>query len=86
MWLSTGKAVASVSQHLVPLLETFRDIHYNDATAAGLLQRMNNTKFVGTLLMLKVLPHLNKIFQKDHTCYSCLKPSLEYTKAMIQDT
>lgn len=88
-WLSTGKAVASVGQHLVPLLQTFRDIQDNDATAAGLLQRMNNTKFVGTLLMLnKVLPHLNtlsKIFQKDHTCYSCLKPSLEYTKAMIQD-
>lgn len=40
------------------------------------------------LMLNKVLPHLNtlsKIFQKDLTRYSCLKPSLEYTKAMIQD-
>lgn len=50
---------------------------------------MNNTKFVGTMLILNaVLPHLNtlsKVFQKDHTCYTSIRPALESTKSRLSE-
>ena len=50
---------------------------------------MNNTKFVGTMLLLNaVLPHLNtlsKVFQKDHTCYTSTRPTLESTKSRLSE-
>lgn len=59
-WLSTGKSVLSVCTNLVALMQTLRKFKERDATADGLLKRMNNIKFVGTLLILnEVLPHLN---------------------------
>lgn len=59
-----------------------------DATADGLLKRIN-VKFVGTLLILnEVLPHLNtlsKVFQQNKIHYSAIKPSLESTKRRITE-
>lgn len=74
----------------VTLLQTLRQFKDADATAQGLLHRMNNTKFVGTILLMNaVLPHLNtlsKLFQKDHTCYTSIRPALQSTKSRIADT
>ena len=50
---------------------------------------MTNTKFVGMMLLLNaVLPHLNtlsKVLQKDHTCYTFIRPALESTKFRISE-
>lgn len=70
-------------------MQTLRQFKDDDATAQGLLQRMNNTKFVGTMLLMNaVLPHLNtlsKLFQKDHTCYTSIRPALESTKSRLAE-
>ena len=85
-WLSTGQsvAIASVCKNYVALMMTLKSFSESDATAHGLLKRMNNAKFVGVMLLLNsILPHLNalsKLFQKDHTCYTSIKPALSCTK------
>lgn len=88
-WLSTGQSVSSVCTNLVALMQTLRKFKEHDATADGLLKRMNNVKFVGTLLILnEVLPHLNtlsKVFQQNKIHYSAIKPSLELTKKRITE-
>ena len=70
-------------------MQTLRQFKDADPTAQGLLQRMNNTKFVGTMLLMNaVLPQLNtlcKLFQKDHTCYTSIRPALQSTKSRIAD-
>lgn len=77
MWLSTGQTVSSVCQSLHALMKTLRQFKEADATVQGLLQGMNNTKFVGTMLLRNaVLPH-----QKDHACYTSIRPALESTKS-----
>ena len=87
--LSTGQSVSSVCTNLVALMQTLRKFKERDATADGLLKRMNNGKFVGTLLILnEVLPHLNtlsKVFQQNKIHYSAIKPSLESTKRRITE-
>ena len=86
-WLSTGQNVSSICRNLLALMQTLRQFKEADATAQGLLQRMTNTKFVGMMLLLNaVLPHLHtlsKVFQKDHTCYTFIRPALESTKSRI---
>ena len=71
-------------------MQTLRQFKDADPTAQGLLHRMNNNKFVGTMLLMNaVLPHLNtlsKLFQKDHTCYTSIRPALKSTKSRIADT
>ena len=60
--LSTGQSVSSVCTNLVELMQTLRKFKEHDDTADGLLKRMNNVKFVGTLLILnEVLSHLNTL-------------------------
>lgn len=87
-WLEYPKR-CSVFVALVALMQTLRQFKDDDATAQGLLQRMNNTKFVGTMLLMNaVLPHLNtlsKLFQKDQTCYTSIRPTLESTKSRIAE-
>ena len=59
--MSTGQSVSSVCTNLVELMQTLRKFKEHD-TADGLLKRMNNVKFVGTLLILnEVLSHLNTL-------------------------
>ena len=87
-WLSTGQSVSSVCRNLPELLQTLRKfVALRDATADGLLRRINDVKFVGALVILNaVLPHLNslsKIFQQNKIHYSCIKPTLQSTKANI---
>ena len=88
-WLSTGQSVSSVCRNLVALMQTLRQFKDADATVQSLLQRMNNTKFVGTMLLMNaVLLHLNtlsKLFQKDHTCYTSIRPALQSTISRIVD-
>ena len=88
-WLSTGQSVSSICRNFVALMQTLRQFKDADATAQGLLQRMNNTKFVGTMLLMNaVLPHLNtlsKLFQKDHTCYTSIRPALQSTNSRIAE-
>ncbi|CAH3142593.1 unnamed protein product [Porites evermanni] len=54
-WLSTGQSVSSVCRNLLTLMQTLRQFKEADATAQGLLKTMNNTKFVGTMLLLNAL-------------------------------
>lgn len=67
-------------------LRKFKEL---DATADGLLKRMNNVKLVETLFILnKVFPHFNtlsKVFQKNKNRYSAIKPSMESTKRRITE-
>ena len=61
-WLSTGQSVASVCKNLVPIVLTLRLFRETDATAHGLLTRINNCQFVGTMLLLNlILPQLNML-------------------------
>ena len=80
--------MSSVCRNLPALLQTLRKfVALRDATADGLLRRINDVKFVGALVILNaVLPHLNslsKIFQQNKIHYSCIKPTLQSTKANI---
>ena len=88
-WLSTGQSVSNICRNLLTLMQTLRQFKEADATAQGLPKRMNNTKFVGTMLLLNaVLPHLNtlsKVFQKDHTHYTYIRPALESTKSRLSE-
>ena len=89
-WLSIGNSVVRVADNLVPLLLTLRKFKEEaDATAIGLLSRMNTTKFVGAILMLKgVLPHLNelsKLFQQNNVMYASIAPSVEYIKTKLKE-
>ena len=88
-WLSTGQSVSNICRKLLTLMQTLRQFKEADATAQGLPKRMNNTKFVGTMLLLNaVLPHLNtlsKVFQKHHTHYTYIRPALESTKSRLSE-
>ena len=70
-------------------MQTLMQFKDADPTAQGLHQRMNNTKFVGTMLLMDAglthLKTLSKLFQKDHTCYTSIRPALQSTKSRIAD-
>ena len=70
-------------------MQTPRKFKEHDATADGLLKKMNNVKFVHTHLILnKVLPHLStlsKVSQQHKIHYSAINLSLESTKRRITE-
>ena len=86
-WLSLDAAVDALHKEYVGITQTLRimkeDHSTNGAMADGLLKKIENPRFVGTLYMLKfVLPHLttlSKTFQKGSLNFSRISPSIEKT-------
>lgn len=70
-------------------MQTPRKFKEHDATADGLLKKMNNVKFVHSHLILnEVLPHLStlsKVSQQHKIHYSAINLSLESTKRRITE-
>ncbi|KAK6182012.1 hypothetical protein SNE40_009783 [Patella caerulea] len=81
-WLSFGNAVSSVFANIPAILQTLRELQ-KDPTAFGLLKKMNNCKFIGTIYILHdVLPKLSllsRVFQKGVINYADILPSYQYT-------
>ena len=80
---------SSVCQNLVALIKTLKQFKEADATAQGLLQRMNNTMFVGTMLLVNTaFPHRNtvsELFRKYNRCHTSIRPALQSTKLRISE-
>lgn len=89
-WLSFDKAVSAAHQEYEALLYT---LHMLDeagcATAHGLLGRMRDVKFLGTIYILRdvlpILSKLSKAFQAGSVNFSQIIPLVNSTKASLQE-
>ena len=85
-WLSFDKSVEAMKQQYCGVIETLQELDskHNDATAAGLLKKMKNAKFIGALYILaKVIPcssfkSFPNISRKQHI--SLIQPQNKATK------
>ncbi|XP_071146049.1 zinc finger protein 862-like [Mytilus edulis] len=87
-WLSFDASIQAVWEELVPVVQTLSAISESDATAYGLLKRMNCTIFVGIVYILKeilpVLARVSKIFQRGYFNFSSIQPTLECAQGELQ--
>ena len=69
-WLSFDASVKAVFDDIIPLTQTLNKLEA-DATAFGLLKKMNSVMFIELLYILKfVLPMVSKIFQTSDINYA----------------
>jgi len=87
-WLSFDASVKAVFDDIIPLTQTLNKLEA-DATAFGLLKKMNSVMFIGLLYILKfVLPILamvSKIFQTSDINYADVQPTLDFCKDQLTD-
>lgn len=85
-WLSFDKSVEAMKQQYCGVMQTLQELDstHNDATAAGLLKKMKNAKFIGALYILaEVLPVLSSLsltFQRSNINFSLIQPQIKVTK------
>ncbi|VDH96877.1 Hypothetical predicted protein [Mytilus galloprovincialis] len=83
-----ASVMVAVWEELVPVVQTLSAISESDATAYGLLKRMNCTIFVGIVYILKeilpVLARVSKIFQRGYFNFSSIQPTLECAQGELQ--
>ena len=86
-WLSYEKSVSSLLSEFDALLQFLHRFVDSQATAAGLLKKLQNAKFVGTLYILgDVLPILSELsltFQSGYLNFSQISPSIEMAKLRL---
>ena len=86
-WLSYEKSVSSLLSEFDALLQFLHRFADSQATAAGLLKKLQNAKFVGTLYILgDVLPILSELsltFQSRYLNFSQISPSIEMAKLRL---
>ncbi|XP_033741732.1 zinc finger protein 862-like [Pecten maximus] len=86
-WLSFDAAVKAVFEDYWAILQTLSAFE-KCAVATGLLKKMRNTHFLGTVMLLRnVLPHLaglSKVFQANILNFSRIQPQIQYVKDRIQ--
>lgn len=89
-WLSMDKCVQGLVKDFVPIMQALRILStkYHEAAATGLLSRMNTSKFVGALYVLKsVLPILTALsltFQYGTINFPRIAPAIKCAKARLQ--
>ncbi|XP_076083706.1 zinc finger protein 862-like [Mytilus galloprovincialis] len=86
-WLSFNNAVQSLYQELVPVIQTL-NMFSGDATSYGLMKKITQLKFIGTLYILQsvlpILSDLSKLFQKGNVNFSMICPGLESTQHKLR--
>ena len=87
-WLSFDASVKAVFDDIIPLTQTLNKLEA-DATAFGLLKKMNSVMFIELLYILKfVLPILamvSKIFQTSDINYADVQSTLDFCKDQLTD-
>ena len=82
-WLSFDAATQAIHDDFLALQQTLRQLKDNDAVACGLLSKIDSSKFIGTIYILKeilpVLASLSKNFQRGLLNFSHIEPSIAYT-------
>ena len=86
-WLSYEKSVSFLLSEFEAVLQILHMFADSQATAAGLLKKVQNAKFVGTLYILgDVLPILSELsltFQSGYLNFSQVGPSIEMAKLRL---
>lgn len=88
-WLSFDKSVEAMKQQYCGVIQTLQELDskHNDATAAGLLKKMKNAKFIGALYILaEILPVLSSLsltFQRSNINFSLIQPQIKATKQRL---
>ena len=84
-WLSFDASVKAVFDDIIPLTQTLNKLEA-DATAFGLLKKMNSVMFIELLYILKfVLPMVSKIFQTSDINYADVQSTLDFCKDQLTD-
>lgn len=82
-WLSFDAATSAIYEDFNAILQTLRQLKETDAVASGLLSKIDSSKFIGTIYILKeilpVLSNLSKNFQRGQVNFSHIQPSISYT-------
>ena len=82
-WLSFDAATSAIYEDFTAILQTLRQLKETDAVASGLLSKIDSSKFIGTIYILKeilpVLSNLSKNFQRGKVNFSHIEPSINYT-------
>lgn len=86
-WLSCEKSVSSLLSEFEAVLLFLHMFSDSQATAAGLLKKVQNAKFVGTLYILgdvlPILSELSLMFQSGYLNFSQVGPSIEMAKLRL---
>lgn len=87
-WLSFDSSIQAVFEEFIPTVQTLNSLSETDATAFGLLKKMNCIYFVGIVYILhQVLPILSrvsKLFQRGCVSFSSIAPTLDCAKHDLQ--
>ena len=84
-WLSFDASVKAVFDDIIPLTQTLNKLEA-DATAFGLLKKMNSVMFIELLYILKfVLLMVSKIFQTSDINYADVQSTLDFCKDQLTD-
>jgi len=82
-WLSFDAATQAILDDFLALQQMLRQLKDNDAVACGLLRKIDSSKFIGTIYILKeILPalaSLSKNFQRGQVNFSHIEPSIACT-------
>lgn len=82
-WLSFDAATSAIYEDFTAILQTLRQLKETNAVASGLLSKIDSSKFIGTIYILKeilpVLSNLSKNFQWGKVNFSHIQPSINYT-------
>ena len=87
-WLSFDRSVSVVKRDYEGILLALRELdEQNDATASGLLKKMNSVKFLGVIYILchilPILSCLSVLFQRSTVNFSAISPQIDHTKAEL---
>ena len=88
-WLSFDAATRAIHDDYLAILHTLRELKDNDAIACGLLSKVESSKSIGTIYILKeilpVLSSLSKSFQRGQVNFSHIQPSISYTNHKLTE-
>ena len=88
-WLSYERSVSSLLSEFEVVLQFLHMFADSEATAAGLLKKVQNARFVGTLYILgDVLPILSELsltFQSGYLNFSQIGPSIEMARLRLSN-
>ena len=82
-WLSFESSIVAIFEDFIPVLQTLNKLE-SDATAFGLLKKMNKVLFLGLVyilyFVLPVLARVSRIFQRGFVSFALIGPTLESAK------
>ena len=87
-WLSFDNSVSSALKEYESIILCLSEFESSDATASGLLGKLKQAKFFGTLHILSeilpVLSNLSKSLQDNNVNFSHIAPTVELTKSKLE--